>query len=183
LKCLAIDFFAVAAAEHQNEQAVVLDLADQPVIPNAVSPKFSEPRSLQRLTKTARILQLGNPLSNKFQDTFGVLRIQPVQLALGLDESSTFHAMTFHHVLQRDGRFLSFADAIQSAFCEIQILDLLKVLQNCFANVVRLGATGASSKLFQASLDGLWKSNSQHSPSLYKYVTEKPKQLQSGSEP
>jgi len=52
---LAIDFSTVSDAEYQNKQAVVLDFANESVIPNPISPKFSKAGSLQRLAKASRI--------------------------------------------------------------------------------------------------------------------------------
>jgi hypothetical protein len=67
----------------KNEQAVVLDLADQPVIPNAsrefaawhsqswlcafsAISKFPKLRSLQRFAQPAGISQLRDPLAKEF---------------------------------------------------------------------------------------------------------------------
>jgi len=43
---LPIDFSAVADAEDQHDQAVILDFADKPVITGAVFPEFSQARAL-----------------------------------------------------------------------------------------------------------------------------------------
>ncbi len=52
---LAINFSAVPDVEYQNKQAIILDFANESVIPNAISPKFPKAGSLQRLAKAARI--------------------------------------------------------------------------------------------------------------------------------
>ncbi len=39
---LSVDFSAVADAKNQNEQPFVLDLANEPIVADAVFPKFSE---------------------------------------------------------------------------------------------------------------------------------------------
>jgi len=60
----AVDFFAVSHAEDEDNQAVVLDLADEPIITHAVLPKFAEPRLDTNIHATA---------SRAFQWTRGVL--------------------------------------------------------------------------------------------------------------
>jgi len=52
---LAINFSAVSDAEYQNKQAVVLDFANDSVIPNPISPKFSKAGSSQGLAEAVRI--------------------------------------------------------------------------------------------------------------------------------
>lgn len=61
--------------EDQNKQAVVFDFADEPVRAYPVFPKFSEARSLQRLSDFARIIQLTHSFKKKFQNAPGVLRV------------------------------------------------------------------------------------------------------------
>ena len=58
----AIDFFAVSEAEDQYEQAIVFDLADKPVVADAVLPEFPEAGAVERFTNAAGIFQLGKPL-------------------------------------------------------------------------------------------------------------------------
>jgi hypothetical protein len=53
---LAIDFLAMADAKDKNDQAVVFDLADEPVIAYTVFPELSKPRAVQRLSDAARIV-------------------------------------------------------------------------------------------------------------------------------
>jgi hypothetical protein len=55
--CLrAIDFLAMADAQDKNDQAVVFDLANEPVIAYTVFPELSKPRAVQRLSDAARIV-------------------------------------------------------------------------------------------------------------------------------
>jgi len=46
----------MADAKDQNDQAVVFDLADKPVIAYTVFPELSKPRAVQRLCDAARIV-------------------------------------------------------------------------------------------------------------------------------
>ena len=99
LRCtLAINLSAVSDAQYQHKEAIVLDFADHAVIPYAVSPEFSKARTLQRLTRAARIFQVGDSITKGFQDALGVLRIQVVKFVVGSTEDSIFLAMTFHDV-------------------------------------------------------------------------------------
>jgi hypothetical protein len=42
MEALAVDFAAVADAEDQDQQAVVLDLTDQPIVADAILPALTE---------------------------------------------------------------------------------------------------------------------------------------------
>ena len=53
---LAIDFLAMADAKDKNDQAVVFDLADEPVIAYTVFPELSKPRAVQSLSDATRIV-------------------------------------------------------------------------------------------------------------------------------
>src|SRR5215472_3126817 len=77
--------------------------------------------------------------------------------------------MTFHCVFQPDGALFSPADAFQGAFGQIQVLQILQVFEDRFADIVGFCPPGAARQLLQALFDGLRKPNSQHSTSLYKY--------------
>jgi hypothetical protein len=57
-------------------------------------------------------------------------------------------SVTFQGVSERDGPFFAVADAFQSAFGKIQVLDILQVLEDGFAHVEGLGAPGAPRELF-----------------------------------
>src|SRR5580692_2890365 len=75
-EALAIDFLAMSDAEDQHDQAVVFDLADEPVITNAIFPELSQPRAVQRLPDAAWIIQLGYSLVKEFQDALGLLPVE-----------------------------------------------------------------------------------------------------------
>jgi hypothetical protein len=64
-------------AEDEHNQAVIFDLANQPVISNPVFPEFSESRTVQRLSDASGIAQLGNSFVEKLEDAFAVLSIKP----------------------------------------------------------------------------------------------------------
>src|SRR5712664_353140 len=80
-------------------------------------------------------------------------------------DSSTFQAMTLHHVFQGDGLFFAVADPLESALREIKILQISKVLKDGFPDIVGLGTPGAAGQLFKAFFDGWWKPYGQHSNS------------------
>ena len=69
--------------ENQNDQAVVFDLADEPVIVHAVFPELPKPRVMQRLSNAAGIVQPGYSFVKKFQDALGVLRIELAEFPAG----------------------------------------------------------------------------------------------------
>jgi hypothetical protein len=51
---LAIEVLAMADAKDKNDQAVVFDLADEPVIAYTVFPELSKPRAVLHLSDGAR---------------------------------------------------------------------------------------------------------------------------------
>lgn len=69
--------------EDQNDQAVIFDLRDQPEIPDAISPEFSEPRTVQRFSNGARIIKSRDSLVEEFQNALAILRVKFAQLAVG----------------------------------------------------------------------------------------------------
>jgi hypothetical protein len=74
--CLAIDFFSISDAEDQNNQAGILNLADEPEIAHPISPEFSETRALQGLADAARIVELGYAFVKKLQNAPAVLLVE-----------------------------------------------------------------------------------------------------------
>jgi hypothetical protein len=73
---LGVDVFPVPNPDHQDNQPVILDLADDPEIPHPESPKFSEAGTLQGFSDGARILQSTDSLVKKRQYTPGLLRVE-----------------------------------------------------------------------------------------------------------
>jgi hypothetical protein len=73
----------MADAESQNEEPVVLDLADEAVISHSVFPELSEFGTLQSLADAARIVQWGDAFVEKLQDAF-TLRVELAQFAVNL---------------------------------------------------------------------------------------------------
>lgn len=67
-RTLAIYLFAVANVQHEDHNALVLNGADEPVIADAIFPKFSKLVAVEHPANAARIVQLGNTLQ-KFQNT------------------------------------------------------------------------------------------------------------------
>lgn len=54
---LAIDFFAVADAEAQDEKAVVVDFRDEAIVTYAVFPELAEAGAVQRFSHTPWVVQ------------------------------------------------------------------------------------------------------------------------------
>src|ERR1019366_10229249 len=77
-------------------------------------------------------------------------------------ETSIFHAMTLHDILEWNGVVFTIANALQSALGEIQVLEIFQMLQDGLAGVEALGAPSAAGKLLKTFFDGLRKSDGQH---------------------
>src|SRR5882724_515479 len=77
-------------------------------------------------------------------------------------ESSIFQAMPLQSIFEWDGLLAPAADAVQGAFGLIQVLEIIQVLKDGFADVESLGTAGAAGELLQTFFNGLWKSNGQH---------------------
>jgi hypothetical protein len=82
---LAIDFFAMSHPENQHNHAVIFDFANHTVISDAVPPVLAEARTGQSLSDAAWVIQLSNSLMEKFQDAPTVLRIESVEVSLGVE--------------------------------------------------------------------------------------------------
>jgi hypothetical protein len=67
---------AMPEAEDQNYQTPIFDLADEPVVADAILPEFSEARTAQRLADASRIAEFGDPIVKELQDTAGLLRVE-----------------------------------------------------------------------------------------------------------
>jgi hypothetical protein len=72
----------MSKTEDKNEQAIILDPADQPVIAHAVLPELSKPRAMQSLPDATRIGQLGYPFIEEPQDALAVLRVEFVEFPI-----------------------------------------------------------------------------------------------------
>lgn len=72
-------------AENKNDQAVIFDLADEPVIADAISPELPKPRVVQSLSNAPWIVQPGHAFMKELQDAPGVLRVELAQLPVRLD--------------------------------------------------------------------------------------------------
>jgi hypothetical protein len=79
---LAVDFPAVADAEDEHNQAVVLNLADEPEIADSILPKFAEFRTAECLADAARITPDGHAFSQELEDALAVLRVQLAEITI-----------------------------------------------------------------------------------------------------
>ena len=78
----AIDFSPISDFDDEDFGHVVLDTADDAVLPHPVFPERRKPRTFQGFSDTARIIQMRNPFEQKPQDSFSVLTIKLSQLPL-----------------------------------------------------------------------------------------------------
>src|SRR6267142_5450317 len=77
-------------------------------------------------------------------------------------DSSTFQAMTFQYVFERNGALLAAANALQRLFGKIDILQIIEMLEDGLTDIIGLGAPGAAGQLFKAFFNGLRKPDSKH---------------------
>lgn len=67
--------------------------------------------------------------------------------------------MSLQHILKRDRPLFPVANPTQNLLGKINILQILKMLENCFADVKAFGAPGAASQLVKPPFNRLGQSN------------------------
>ena len=67
--------------------------------------------------------------------------------------------MSLQHTLKRDRPFFPVANPTQNLLGKINILQILKMLENRFADVKAFGAPGAAGQLFKPLFNRLGQSN------------------------
>ena len=72
-------------------------------------------------------------------------------------DNSTRQGMLFQKVFEWDGLFLALLNAVEGFLGEIEILEIVEVFEDGFADVEGLGAAGAAGELFEPFFDGLGK--------------------------
>lgn len=72
----AIYLPTVTYAEDQYDDTIILNFADKPIVTHPVCPKLAQRRALHCFPKAPRIVQLRYSFIKKFQDAFGVLRVE-----------------------------------------------------------------------------------------------------------
>ncbi len=82
LRQSAINFPAVSYSKKQYNDSFIVDCANEPVVPYAVSPEISQNRSLHCFPNTPWIVQLRYAFEEKFEDAPGVLRVKLGQFAV-----------------------------------------------------------------------------------------------------
>jgi hypothetical protein len=70
-------------AENQHDQAVIFDPANEPVIPNTVFPELPKPRTVQRFSDAAGIVQQGDSVLQELENAPAVLRVEPAKFPVG----------------------------------------------------------------------------------------------------
>jgi hypothetical protein len=73
----------MANAEDEKKETGVLDLADEPIVSDAISPEFFEERALQRFTDGTGIVKFCDAIGEKSQHAFAVLWVEPGEFAAG----------------------------------------------------------------------------------------------------
>src|ERR1700690_4089816 len=79
--------------------------------------------------------------------------------------------MAFHDGFQRDGALIAAADSFERGLGQVDVLEIVQMLKDRFADIKNLGTPGAPGELLQSAFDGGRESNGQHRTSLYKYST------------
>jgi hypothetical protein len=98
LLALTVDFPARPHPEDQHHQAVVLDLANEPVVAHAVLPELPEPWALQRLAQCPRVVEFRQSLVKELQDSLLVLRVELAEFPIrGLRQFNALgHDVSLH---------------------------------------------------------------------------------------
>jgi hypothetical protein len=78
---LTINLFTMSNAQDEDDQAVIFDFANEPVVTYSVCPKLSQPGALHCFSDATRIVQIRQSLMKKSQDTRGGLLVEFVQLS------------------------------------------------------------------------------------------------------
>ena len=79
-RSFTVNFLPMTNEEDEYDKAFVFDSADQSIVTHAIFPEFSEFRSTQRLTNVARVIESCQPLLNELHDSFGMLRVEVLEL-------------------------------------------------------------------------------------------------------
>jgi hypothetical protein len=72
---LTIDLFAMVDIDDEDDQLVVLDIAENAIIADAVSPEVAKGCTFQCITDLPRVLQNRNPLLKKALDPLSHLTV------------------------------------------------------------------------------------------------------------
>ena len=67
---------------HQNTQYLVLDVADNPAVPDTVAPQPAE-RATQRLAQFSRVFQYGDPLVHVIDGALSRLPVESTEVGSG----------------------------------------------------------------------------------------------------
>lgn len=75
-----VDLPAVADVQHQDNDTVVLDIADDPMVADTIPPKVLKSRSLEWRTKAARILSCQQAMLEELRDSRYIVLTEPLEL-------------------------------------------------------------------------------------------------------
>ncbi|MGB9432937.1 MAG: hypothetical protein WBQ89_11895 [Candidatus Acidiferrum sp.] len=73
----------MADAKHQNDQAVVFELAEEPAIADTVFSELSKARAVQCISDAARIVQFGDSFMQELLDALDLRRVESAEFPLG----------------------------------------------------------------------------------------------------
>lgn len=79
----AIHLSPVADPHHQDKKPIILDTGDKAVVSHAILPELAQARASKGLPEASRIIQLGQALMQKGQDTPCDRRIELIEVPLG----------------------------------------------------------------------------------------------------
>jgi hypothetical protein len=79
---LAINFPAVTHSKKQYDDAIIVNFANEPVVPHTVSPEISQKGALHCFSDATGIVQVRYTFVEEFEDATGVLRVKLGQLAV-----------------------------------------------------------------------------------------------------
>ena len=83
-------------------------------------------------------------------------------MRLAAGEALVSHAVTLHDFFKGNGAVFTIANSFQRTFGQIYVLEIIQVLQDCFADVIALGAPSAASQSLKTLFDRLRKPDGQH---------------------
>lgn len=146
-------------AEDQHEHAGVFDFRDEAVVADAIFPKLAESGTVQSLADAARIFERREALVQRLENALALLRVEFLKLAGSGGGQFNLPGHLFEKFFQWDGLFLTLLNAVEGFLGEIEILEIVEVFEDGFADVKSFGAASASGEFFETLFDGFGKTD------------------------
>jgi len=73
---LTVDFPPMTISQHEYQQSVIFNSADDPVIANSILPELAQPGAMKCRPNASGVFELGDPVPQKLQNSSGNLSIQ-----------------------------------------------------------------------------------------------------------